>query len=73
MIIEIPMFTVECDRCKKLYSTDEYAGWNDINYAWECASDAEWEDVDDKHYCPNCFDRDDDGEIIVKPINALSK
>jgi hypothetical protein len=61
MIIPVPCWTVKCDNCERVY----YAGWNDIGYAEDCATDDDWHKEGDSHYCPNCYELDDDGEVVV--------
>lgn len=61
------VYSYICDRCGKDSANDqENVGWNDKGYAWECAADDDWEQIDDKEYCPDCYERDDDDELIVK-------
>lgn len=66
-VVEVKMFTVICDNCKK--SADEgtdYSCWSDENYAKETADEAGYVKSDDLHYCPNCFEYDDDDNLIIK-------
>jgi hypothetical protein len=70
MILRMDYYTVKCDNCGKLYA-DEYSGysaWNDENGAMEYASEADWIKEDDKHYCPDCYEYDDDDNLIIKPV-----
>lgn len=67
MIKSIEMFTVVCDNCGK--SADEgtdYAGWNEKEYAKDIAMEANWANKDDKDFCPNCYEYDDDDNLIIK-------
>ncbi len=67
MIKEITMYTVICDSCgKDSCAETEYAGWNDEGYAVDCACDDDWIQEGKKDYCPDCYEYDDDGEIIIK-------
>jgi hypothetical protein len=65
MIIPVQIYTVKCDKCGKEGSDDEYLGWNCIQYVEECAIESGWHKDDDEHYCPNCYELDDGGEVVV--------
>lgn len=55
MIIPLELYTVECDRCKKVYSNDEYCAWIDADYALAKALSDAWIEIEDKHYCLDCY------------------
>lgn len=72
MIVEVKMFTVQCDNCEKVYEGDDYAAWNDEGYAVECAENSGWyKDFEsngpNKHYCPKCFAFDDEDNLVINP------
>jgi hypothetical protein len=61
------MFTIICDGCGKDVNDDtDYSAWNDESYVDDIRQEADWEKVDDKHYCTDCYEYDDDDEIIIK-------
>jgi len=69
-VIEVKMFTVICDNCKK--SADEgseFAGWNDEDFAKDVATDSGYATEGDLHYCSNCCSYDDDDNLIIKVID----
>ena len=67
MIIEVEMYSIQCDCCKRVGVEDsDYAGWNDKSAAWEEADNYEWIEHEGKHYCPNCYTIDEDGNITIK-------
>jgi hypothetical protein len=67
MLKEVKMFTIQCDNCScDVNENCEYSGWNDENYVEEIRQESGWEKVDDKHYCPDCFEYDDNDELIIK-------
>jgi hypothetical protein len=69
MIKELKMFTVICDNCKKSADDEtDYSCWNEENFAEDVALEAGYIKEDDKHYCSNCFEYDDDDNLIIKPI-----
>lgn len=69
-IIEIEMYSVECDNCKDVYS-DEYSAWSDSGTAEEYATDSDWFRGEDntehegKHYCDACYGIDDNDELTI--------
>jgi hypothetical protein len=67
MIKPLTMFTVICDSCGK-DSADgtDYSGWSDKGYAVECAEELGFETIDDNHYCIDCWEYNDEDELIVK-------
>ena len=67
MLKEVKMFTIICDGCGKDVNDDtDYSAWNDESYVYDIRQEADWEKVDDKHYCTDCYEYDDDDEIIIK-------
>lgn len=65
------MFSVFCDNCGLDSSKGcDYAGWNDKGFAVDCAIDAGFEAVADLHYCPKCFEYDDNDNLVVKPAGV---
>jgi len=65
-IREVPMYQVVCDRCGKHHGQDsEYAGWESPASAEDMADESEWEHIDEKHCCPDCWEWAEDEETIV--------
>lgn len=65
-IKKIEMYTVICDNCNK--SADEntdYSCWNDSGYAEEVAQEANFIKENNKHYCNNCYEYDEDDNLII--------
>lgn len=66
-VIKVTMYTVECDNCKTTSGKNsEFSCWNDDAYALEDATDNDWVEHEGKHYCPNCYTMDEDGNITIK-------
>jgi hypothetical protein len=66
MLKEVKMYTIVCDRCGCDVNADaDYSCWNDENYVDEIRQEAGWEKVDEKHYCTDCFEYDDNDELII--------
>lgn len=70
MIVEVEMYTVECDNCKTVSGADsEFSCWGDKAIALEDAIENNWIEHEGKHYCPNCYTIDDDDNITIKKVN----
>ena len=65
-IEKIEMFTVICDNCKTSADDDtDYSCWNDEIAARDVAMEADYIYEDDKHYCPKCYEYNDEYELII--------
>lgn len=67
MIKEVKMYSVICDRCGKIF-IDEFnciAAWLDEGTAKEQAMESEWVEIGNKHYCPDCYEFDDELDEYV--------
>ncbi len=71
MIKPVTMYSVVCDRCGKTF-IDEFNGivaWLDEGTAKEQAMESEWIEIGNKHYCPDCYEFDDElDEYVPKMI-----
>lgn len=57
MIKSITMYSVVCDRCKKVLKDDCMpccTSWTSKQSALCYAFELGWEKIGNKHYCPNC-------------------
>lgn len=70
----VPGFVVACDRCGKTTGDlpgSEYSMWTDETGALEDAVGSDFEEIGEKHACPDCWQWDDEGEeIIFKPAQT---
>lgn len=67
MIKELTMYTVVCDHCGKDANKDaEFSAWNDRVFAEDVAMESDWIKENDKHYCTECAEYDDDDKLILK-------
>ena len=67
MIKEIIMYTVACDNCGRDVNRDlEFSCWADKQTSVDIAQDLDWHKEGEKHYCPNCFEFDDNDKLIIK-------
>lgn len=67
MIKPVTMYSVVCDRCGKTF-IDEFncvMAWVDEGTAKEQAMESEWAEIGDKHYCPDCYEFDDELDEYV--------
>ena len=67
MIKPVTMYSVVCDRCGKQF-VDEFNGivaWLDEGTVKEQAMESEWVEIGDKHYCPDCYEFDDELDEYV--------
>ena len=67
MIKQVKMYSVICNRCGKAF-VDEFNGivaWVDEGTAKEQAMESEWAEIGDKHYCPDCYEFDEELDKVV--------
>lgn len=65
MIKPVTMYSVVCDRCGKTFCIDDIIAWTDESDAIAYATDSEWAEIGDKHYCPDCYEFDDELDEYV--------
>ena len=74
MINTIEMFSATCDHCKTDWY-DDHNGWcamSDETTMKNTLSECDWhfgdddEGVNGEHYCPECYEYDDDDNFILK-------
>lgn len=66
MIKPVTMYSVICDRCGKIYGEDDgIIAWPEICTAREQVMENDWIEVDNKHYCPDCYEFDYELEDYV--------
>lgn len=80
MIKPVTMYSVVCDRCGKTFGEDnDIIAWVDECTTREQAMESEWIEIGDKHYCPDCYEFNDeldeyvpkkggDKEFIIKVV-----
>ncbi len=68
MVKEVKMYTIVCDGCGCDVNEDSgYSCWSDVEHNEEIANDSDWMKVGDKHYCNDCFEYDDNDELVLTP------
>lgn len=68
MFKKIDMYTCVCDGCGKEYECEEHdmIAFETEELAFHYASSFDdWEEIDGKHYCPDCYDYDPDKDAYV--------
>lgn len=75
MIVKVNMFTVACDNCLEKFTTEDFCAWHDADEARYQADESGWHHEPEreigktgKHYCPDCWEYNDDDELVIKPI-----
>ena len=69
MITNHIMYGVKCSRCGHQFedSYNGYTAWADEQQAWEAAEEEDWIERDGKHYCPACYEEDEEsGDMVPK-------
>lgn len=68
MIKEVTAFSLICDNCNRLFmsSFEEFTLWVTKSDAVEASINDDWIEHKDKHYCPNCYELDDNDNIVIK-------
>ena len=62
--------SITCDNCGETYTNDHsgFSWFPNNSDAYEEAGDDGWHETEDeKHYCPDCHEIDDDDNLIIKP------
>lgn len=63
-------YTLECDRCRKMFEdSDDHIAYPSSYEIWESAYASEWIEYEGKHYCPNCYHFDDKKQSFL-PYDA---
>ena len=65
MIKTLTMYSVVCDRCGKIFETDGCISWTDKQSSIYYALASEWKEIGDNHYCPDCYEFNDELDEYV--------
>jgi hypothetical protein len=66
MVKEVKMYTIVCDNCGADVNGDSgYSCWDSVRAIEDIRKEASWEKVGDKHYCNDCFEYDDDDNLVI--------
>lgn len=64
MIEQKIFYGVKCDRCGTMCEGGEFEYFDDESFAVENALESEWEEIGDKHYCPDCYEIDEETDEV---------
>lgn len=69
MIEEVTMYRAVCDRCGyKCGEDDEISAWDDADYAVDIALEQDWQNINGRLLCPDCYEIDEEtDEYVEKP------
>ena len=59
MIKEVTYYDIICDRCGNSLVDESGIIYPDKDSALMVAEQSEWNTIDDKHYCPDCYELDE--------------
>lgn len=67
MITDKKIFAVKCDNCGKICGAEsDYDWWLTKEDAIKSMEGTYWRAEGDKHYCPECWDYDDEDNLIIR-------
>lgn len=79
MIITEVFYGLKCNRCMDVFSDGDHSFWDDKGEVVQYAFDNEWIEQGGKHYCPSCYDINDNThtydikEAFTDNIKSLNK
>ena len=59
MIKEVTYYDIICDRCGKSLINESETCYHDKDSALMVAEQSGWQEIGDKHYCPDCYELDE--------------
>ena len=65
MIKEVTYYDIICDRCGKSLTKESGDCYPDTKAAEMVALQSEWKEIGGKHYCPGCYEVDDETDEYV--------
>ena len=66
MIEEVTYYDIICDRCGKSLINESETCYPDTGSAEMTAQDSEWLAIGSKHYCPDCYELDEETDEYVE-------
>lgn len=73
MIKPVTMYSVVCDRCGKTFEADDSIAWTDKQSVRFYALESEWVEIGDNHYCPDCYEFNDELDEFVPKRKEVKK
>lgn len=69
MIYPVTYYEAKCDNCGIRWQ-DDFVAMADPDEMEYLLDESEWHIGEEgKHYCPDCFEFDDDDKLVLKPVN----
>ena len=65
MIEEVTYYDIICDRCGKSLTNESETCYPDTKSAEMVAKDSGWITIVGKHYCPDCYELDEETDEYV--------
>jgi hypothetical protein len=66
MIDIVKMYTLICDSCgADAFEGNEFSATSNQQYAVSCAEEEDWHTEGNKHYCPDCYEFDDEDNLVL--------
>lgn len=65
MIVKEYFYNLQCDRCCNL--CDDEMWHIDESTVKAIAEESGWREIDGKHYCPDCYEVDDNDRCVPLP------
>lgn len=66
MISKVEYYEMHCDRCGKHFHYHNMPASGNMATLELAARLKSWEIIDGRHYCPDCYDIDKEGESVPK-------
>ncbi|MBQ9532424.1 MAG: hypothetical protein IJR71_00455 [Prevotella sp.] len=63
MIRQKEFFNIECDHCESMLGEE---WWDDKEATESLLEECGWKKLGDRHYCEDCWEYDDDDNIVTK-------
>ena len=74
MIKPTTMHMVVCDRCGGYFTNGKGIGaYEDKDMIEPEALDSEWIKIDSKHYCPDCYEYDEESDDYKPKVKEITK
>lgn len=65
-------YELYCDRCRKQLTDGDVTAYNSESDLMFVAEESEWKTIDGKHYCPDCYEVDEETDEYV-PKKGVEK
>ena len=73
MIVSEIFYGVKCNRCGEQYEDGEHSFWSHQDNAIEYAMESEWIEEKGKHYCPECYEYNEEKDENLPKLDFQKK